>query len=73
MYEPTKETEEDIDPIDPNAAKNTDDEFKNDSIFDNISEIKEILNNPSNDISMDLANFLNFPDLLDIKQKNHAS
>ena len=32
--EPLTEQEEDIDPINPNAEENTDNEFENDSIFD---------------------------------------
>ena len=45
--------EEDVDPINANAAEVNDDEFENDSIFENKSEIEEMTNNPSNDTSMD--------------------
>ena len=64
-----EEWKEDNDPINPNTAEVTDNEFENYSIFDNNSEIEEMLNNPSNGTTIDLANFLNFPDLLDINKK----
>ena len=60
---------EDVDPIDANTAELTDDDLKKDSLFDNESEIEEIMNNPSNDTTVELGNLLNLPDILDIQGK----
>ena len=60
---------EDVDPIDTNMAELSDDNFRKDSIFDNESEIEEIMNNPSNDTTVELGNLLNLPDILDIQGK----
>ena len=37
---------------------------------DNDSELEELLNNPSNDTTIDLGNLLNLPDILDIQGAN---
>lgn len=50
----------------PNAAQNSNDKFDKDSLFNNDSDIEEMMNNPSNDSAMELHSMLNFPDLLDV-------
>ena len=60
---------EDVDPIDANTAELTDDDFERDSLFDNESEIEEIMNDPSNDTTVELGNLLNLSDILDIQGK----
>ena len=54
------------DPIDPNPAEITDDESEQEITEDNNSELEEILNNPSNDTTIELGNLLNLPDILNI-------
>ena len=65
----SNQEEEDVDPINANTAEITDDKFKKDSIFDNESEIKELINKPSNDTFVELGKFHNFPDILDVAER----
>ena len=57
-------------PIDPNTAEISDDESKPDISEDNDSELEEILNNPSNNTTVELGNLLNLPDILYIQGNN---
>ena len=50
---PPAVVEEDVDPIDANTAELTDDKYENSS-FDNDSEIDNIINNPSNDTTVEM-------------------
>ena len=59
--------DDETDPIDPNTAEITDDESEKEISEDNNSELEELLNNPSNDTTIDLGNLLNLPDILDIQ------
>ena len=59
--------DDEIDPIDPNTAEITDDEDEQEISEDNDSELEELLNNPSNDTTIDIGNLLNLPDILDIQ------
>ena len=58
------------DPINPNTAEITDDESEQDITEDNDSELEEILNNPSNNTTIELGNLLNLSDILDIQGNN---
>ena len=50
----------------PNTPENYNHEFVNDSIFNNDSELEELMNNLANDTAMELSKILNIPDLLDV-------
>ena len=65
--------EENVDPIDAIIAEFTDDEFEKDSLFDNESEIEELMNNPSNDTAVEFGNLLNLPQILDIQGKQEET
>ena len=67
------DNEEDVDPINPNTAEVTDDKIENYSMFDNESDIEEMTHNQSIDTSIDLAKFLNYPDILDVKPRGSNS
>ena len=56
-----------IDSIDLNTTKITDDEEEQEISEDNNSELEELLNNPSNNTTIDIGNLLNLPDILDIQ------
>ena len=50
----------------PNAPENSNDEFENDSIFNNDSELEELMNNLANGSAMELHKMVNFPHLLNL-------
>ena len=58
-------TVEDNNPINANMAELTEDEPELDNSEEYDSELDDILNNPSNDTTIELGNLLNLPDTLD--------
>ena len=42
-------------------------------MFNNDSELNELMNNPANDPAMELNIMLNFPELLDVTKKGRES
>ena len=60
-------TIEEVDPMDANTAELTEDESEPDILDKEDSELENILNNPSNDTTIELGNLLNLPDILDIQ------
>ena len=60
-------TIDEFDPMDANAVELTEDEYEPDISDEDDSELENILNNPSNDTTVELGNLLNLPDILDIQ------
>ena len=54
IFTDVKLEDDEIDPIDPNSAEITDDEEEQEISEDNDSELEELLNNPSNDSTIDI-------------------